>query len=89
MAPTFDQATNEYQVAISGVGFTGDTTSVQLEISGVAQKVISVSTTKAVFGITDITSGAQTTSMFMYFPEGVPKGHTIVQAGIALEPKLS
>jgi hypothetical protein len=55
----------------------------------VAQKVVSVSTTQAVIGITNMNSGVQTKSMSMYFPEGIPEQHSIIQAGINLEPKLS
>jgi len=30
-----------------------------------------------------------TESMFLYFPEGIPGGHSIISAGFELEPKLT
>jgi hypothetical protein len=42
----------------------------------------------ATFRITDVAAGGLA-NMFLYFPEGLPAGHSFVAAGAALEPRLT
>ena len=92
ITPSYDAAADIYKITVAGTGFTGAKEAVSLEIDSVAQGAagaLSISSTEAVFGITNIKLGVANTKMFMYFAEGVPKGHDKIQAGFVLEPKLS
>jgi len=89
MAATLDAANDRYQVKVTGTGFVGDKTAISLEVGGVAQETISASSTEAIFAIKNIPSGKQSKTLMMYFPIGIPKDHSVVQAGFDLEPKLT
>ena len=72
---------------MTGTDFTGDASSVSLELDGVAQTTESVSATEAVFVISDV---SDTTVSYgeLYFAEGIPNGHSVVETGVQLEPSL-
>ena len=92
MTPSFDAAADIYKITVAGTGFTGAKEAVSLEIDTWPQGAtgaLSLTSTEIVFGITNITSGVENSKMFMYFAEGVPKGHATIQAGFILDPKLT
>lgn len=92
MTPSFDAAADIYKITVAGTGFTGAKEAVSMEINSWPQGAtgaLSKTSTEIVFGITNITSGVENKKMFMYFAEGVPKGHDKIQAGFVLEPKLT
>lgn len=52
----FENSTSQWQLKVTGTGLTGDTKSVELYIANVKQTTTSVSSTEAVFSITNVTS---------------------------------
>jgi hypothetical protein len=56
MITAFDTSTLEWTVTLTGTDFETSTDGVELQLSGVAQKTTSISSTEAVFTITDVTS---------------------------------
>jgi len=90
MSTEFDTTADEegWNLVIEGTGFTGDQDSVSLEVGGTAQTGVAVTATTATFRISDV--AAETlTDLFLYFPVGLPAGHSFVAAGATLEPKLT
>ena len=83
----FDDATSAWQVKVTGTGFTGDTSSVELYVSEVLQTTSSVSETEALFTVTDVTD-LSLTSTKLYFDIGIPEGHSNIESGVTLTPKL-
>lgn len=77
-----------WDVVLVGTGFTGDAATVKFEVGGLAQTGTEVTATGAKFRVSDVTSGALA-SPFLYFPEGLPAGHSVVAAGATLEPRLT
>lgn len=70
----------------TGTGFTGDTSTVELYIANTKQTTKSVSSTEAIFTIVDVASSALNSNM-LYFPEGIPENHTLVQSSFNMTPK--
>jgi hypothetical protein len=86
---SYDSASTSHQLTVSGTDFTGDTSSTYIEIGGVRQETVSVTTTSAVFKITDVTSSTIAKNLMVYFPEGHPKNHpSATSATITIDPKL-
>jgi hypothetical protein len=83
----FDASTMQWQLKATGTGITGDVSSTELHIFGVAQTTTSVSATEAVFTISDVASQTLN-SQKLFFDVGLPDGHALVEASFALTPKL-
>jgi hypothetical protein len=83
----FDDSTNQWQLKVTGTSLTGDTSSVELYISDVKQIATSVSSTEAVFTISDVTSQTLN-SQKLFFDVGIPESHSLVEASFSLTPKL-
>lgn len=85
--PEFDTVSNQWQVKVSGSGFTGDSSSVELLINEILQTTVSVTATEAIFTIVDVDSQTLA-SQKLFFDVGIPEGHSIVEAAMTLTPKL-
>jgi hypothetical protein len=83
----FDNSTLSWTVKVEGTDFTGTTSDVSLEIDNVAQTTTSVSTTEAIFTITNVSSQALTNNM-LYFDVGLPQNHSLVAAQLDITPRL-
>ena len=84
---SFDEASLEWQFVASGIDFTGSTSNTDLQIGSVSQTPISVSSTEAKFTIDNVSSGSLSSSM-LYFEQGLPKNHSLVEATFIISPKL-
>jgi len=83
----FDDATSAWQVKVTGTGFTGDANSLELYVGQALQTTSSVSETEALFTVTDATD-LSLAGMKLYFDIGIPEGHSTIDAGLTLTPKL-
>ena len=82
-----DSATGAYHVKFTGTGMpTTAVAGTQLMIDGVVQTLVSASATETVFSVANTKTSKL--SMKLYFPEGKAIGHSIIDAGLALAPKL-
>ena len=70
----YSTTTNAWTVKVTGTAFTGTTSTVELVANGASQTTTSVSTTEAVFTISNVTSSSLS-NMFVYFDVGLPEGH--------------
>jgi hypothetical protein len=52
----FDESTYQWQLKATGTDFTGDSSTTELQIASVKQTTTSVSSTEAVFTISDVSS---------------------------------
>jgi hypothetical protein len=83
----WNTASNQWNLRVTGTGFTGDETTTELIIDNVAQTTTSISSTEVIFTITDVSS--QTLgSRKVFFDVGIPEGHHYTQAAFTLTPKL-
>jgi len=74
---------------VTGSGFTGDASTTILKINGVEQESTSVSSTEAIFTLTDIPQSNITGLAKIYFDIGLPKNHNVLTSAVlVLEPKL-
>jgi hypothetical protein len=89
VAAEYDSGNEKWLIKATGTGFTGAKETVTLEINGKVQPATAVSTTEATFEVTDVASGTIEKNLFLYFPEGIPKGHDVVKTGVKLTPKLT
>jgi hypothetical protein len=74
---------------VTGTGFTGDTSTTELNVNGRPQTTISVTATQAVFRVTNIT-GWTLHNINIYFDVGFPTNFdSIVRArNLTLSPRL-
>lgn len=84
---SFDEATLKWQFLARGLDFTGSTSDTDLQIGSVSQTPISVSSTEAKFTIDNVSSGSLSSNM-LYFEQGIPKFHNLVEAIFSISPKL-
>jgi len=76
---SFDTTSLQWIVTVTGTDFTGDTSTTELQFSNVAQTTTSVSTTEAVFTISDISTQTLVANT-LYFDIGLPENYTLVEA---------
>lgn len=85
-AVEFDTVTNEYRIVFTGTQFTGDTTTVEVMVGGFAQTIVSVDATTVVAQLDDLASASS--SVEIYFPEGLPEGFQNLFEGLTFDPAL-
>jgi len=74
---SFDTTSLQWKVTATGTDITGDASTTELELSNIAQTTTSVSTTEAVFTITNVTTQTLVDSA-LYFDIGLPENHNLV-----------
>jgi len=87
MTSRFDDTLGQWEIVLTGTQFSTVTSAITLEIDGVAQVTKSAALGEIVFTITDVQS-VTLSNMKVTFPEGTPAGHSFVDAGTTLTPKL-
>jgi hypothetical protein len=83
----FNEADYVWQIRATGIDFSGDTSTTELMIANNKQTTVSQTTTEAVFTISDVQSQVLNSNM-LYFDQGLPKNHSLVQTAFSLSPKL-
>ena len=87
MAKQFDAASNTWELAVTGTGFTGAKDQTDFIVGGRAQTIKSISSTELVVTVTNVTSGT-IANADLFFDVGVPKGASVVKTTVTLDPKL-
>lgn len=88
ISPVWDARNNYWTVEVTGTDFTGTAETTELNVNGRAQTTISLTSTKAIFRVTNIT-GWVLNNMNVYFDVGYPAGYDLVQnQTFTLSPKL-
>jgi len=76
-------------VTVSGTGFSGDSSTVELFANGIKQETTSVSPTEATFNVVNSQSNSLN-GLKLYFPEGTPEAHdSILGDALLMTPKLA
>lgn len=83
----FDTSLQEWTIVVNGTDFTGDTSTVTYTVDGIQQETVSVSSTQAVFKITNVLSRTITGAKLL-FEIGKPHSHALVEAPLTITPKL-
>ena len=85
----FDVPTNTWELVVSGSSLPSATSNSILTVDGVAQTAKSSTASEAVFTFTDLKlASTNMTGMKLSFAEGKPEGHLILDAGVAITPRL-
>jgi len=89
MVTEWDETNLYWTVVVTGTGFTGTPATTELNVAGRPQTTVSVTSTKAIFRVSDI-SGWTLSNMNVYFDVGLPKGFDTVVRGKSFElsPRL-
>jgi hypothetical protein len=87
VSPVFDNSLKAWTVEVSGTGFTGTVATTEFLVDSQKQPTLSVSATKAVFQITNVTSNLLD-NLKLYFDIGVPKGFEMLDSPIVLQPRM-
>ena len=82
----YDSTNHKWTYVLTGEGFTGDASSVELYIAGVKQTTSAVSSTEVTFTIDNVSSEDLSTAK-IYFPEGIPELVADI-SGLSLTPKF-
>ena len=86
-ASTSFDGTN-WQVVVSGNGFAGDSSTVDLFVNGIRQQTDSITSTSATFTVTNALTSTLS-NMRLYFPEGTPEAHdSVMGTSLTMTPKL-
>ena len=85
---SFNTATSNYELTITGTGFTDAASDIDFFLAGVQQTVLSASSTEVLIQVDTLTSGLTTNTMNLYFVIGIPEGYTLLDNGITFTPKL-
>ena len=87
VSTVWDAVDYKWNLKVMGTAITGDIASTELSIQGVNQVVKSVSSSEAIFVITDSQS-MTLSNMAVYFDIGVPNGRDKMYNSQTLEPKF-
>lgn len=89
IAAEYSNSSNVWTVKVTGTGFTGTPNSVELTVNGVAQTTSAVSSTEAIFAISNVTSSTLS-GMAVFFDVGLPEGHhsIVADSTLTLTPRL-
>lgn len=89
MVTEWDETNLYWTVVVTGTGFTGTPATTELNVAGRPQTTVSVTSTKAIFRVSDI-NGWTLSNMNVYFDVGLPKGFDTVVRGKSFElsPRL-
>lgn len=85
---SFNTGTSNYELTITGTGFTDAASDIDFFLSGVEQTVLSASSTEVVIQVDSLNSGLTNNTMNLYFAIGIPANYTELDAGITFTPKL-
>ena len=77
VAAVFDDSLKAWTVEVSGTAFTGTPSTTEFVVAGTKQETVSVSSTKAVFKITNVTSNVLN-NIELFFDIGVPEGNALL-----------
>jgi hypothetical protein len=87
MTAYWDDATQKHLISIQGSGTSQDIDDIEFKIDGFSQIIQSVSQTEVIVEVNN-TLGTSSTDLKLYTMEGIPDGHSIIEAGISLDPKI-
>jgi hypothetical protein len=87
MSAYWDDVTQKHLISIQGTDFTADASYTEFKIDGYSQIIQSVSSTEVIVEVNN-TLGTSSTDLKFYLMEGIPDSHSIVEAGISLDPKI-
>lgn len=78
ISPVWDATNNYWTVEVTGTDFSGTAETTELNVNGRAQTTVSVTSTKAIFRVSNIT-GWVLNNINVYFDVGLPAGYDLVQ----------
>lgn len=87
MTTSWDETSEKHLITIAGSNFYADTAYTEFKIDGYSQIIQSVTSTEVVVEVNS-TLGTSSTDLKLYLLEGIPDGHSIIEGGISLDPKI-
>lgn len=88
----FDETSYTWQYKVTGVNFTGDTSTTELYFGEYKQDIVSVTETEAVFTISNVSSSTidatETRDTRLYFDVGLPENYTLTYEAFEITPKF-
>lgn len=84
----FDASTYDYQITVSGTGFTDAANQIDFMLAGEKQTVLSATSTDVVINVDSVKAGLEASKMDLYFAVGIPNGYTELLEGATFMPKL-
>jgi hypothetical protein len=87
MSSRWNAAAGTWEIVVTGVQFPTALSEITMTIDGEAQTTTSATMSEAVFTVTNVTDG-DLSNIKVLFASGKPAGHSVVDAGLSLTPKL-